>query len=239
MKLKNLISVSVVFAGISFLALQSSGQTTIASWSFNTDSVTPIIDAANVGVSDLTVSAGSISFQNGTDSGGSRIAFSGSGWNVDGFNPSTNKFWEFTVTPTSGYQIDYNTLSLRVGRTAAGAQAATIQWSLDGFTTAGTTASSFSINSTDVNSLDPVSVGSGNLPAGNVSDSVTFRIFGYDATGTGNFRLNNVAFSGSVSAIPEPSTYAAIGGILALGAVLYRRRKLKAQAEVAENTSAS
>lgn len=74
-----------------------------------------------------------------------------------------------------------------------------------------------------------------------ISDGDTFTVNwagfrGDDVTGSAQgIGINNI----SVSAIPEPSTYAAIGGILALGAVLYRRRKLKAQAEVAENASAS
>lgn len=51
-----------------------------------------------------------------------------------------------------------------------------------------------------------------------------------DVGGSGSrdeFGLSNI----SVSAIPEPSTYAAIGGLLALGAVLYRRRKLAVAAK--------
>ena len=41
----------------------------------------------------------------------------------------------------------------------------------------------------------------------------------------GAFRIDDVSFYGSASAIPEPSTYAAILGIAALGGVVWHRRR--------------
>ena len=53
--------------------------------------------------------------------------------------------------------------------------------------------------------------------------SVVFRIVLDGATGaTGNNRFDNILVT---AAVPEPSTYAAILGLLALGFVAYRRRK--------------
>ncbi len=54
-----------------------------------------------------------------------------------------------------------------------------------------------------------------------VGDEFTMRI--PTGGGTSGFILESMTIS--VSAIPEPSTCAAIGGILVLGIVLYRRRK--------------
>jgi hypothetical protein len=45
------------------------------------------------------------------------------------------------------------------------------------------------------------------------------------ATGAGNLVLNTTAFT--VSAIPEPSTYASIFGVLALAGAALRRRSRK------------
>jgi hypothetical protein len=39
--------------------------------------------------------------------------------------------------------------------------------------------------------------------------------------------LDDIAISGSVSAVPEPSTYAAMAGVLALAAVAVQRRRQK------------
>jgi hypothetical protein len=49
------------------------------------------------------------------------------------------------------------------------------------------------------------------------------------ATFSGAGRLDNVQFNGSLAAIPEPSTYAAILGVCTLGFVMYRRRQSAAQ----------
>jgi uncharacterized membrane protein affecting hemolysin expression len=55
----------------------------------------------------------------------------------------------------------------------------------------------------------------------NASDAF-LRVTFDGATGaTGNNRLDNI----TLTAVPEPSTYAALLGLLALGVVAYRRRK--------------
>jgi hypothetical protein len=62
---------------------------------------------------------------------------------------------------------------------------------------------------------------------GDISDIVSFGIAGI---GNGNalFRFSFDAIQVSATVIPEPSTYAAIIGLLALGYVAYRRRQLAA-----------
>ena len=66
----------------------------------------------------------------------------------------------------------------------------------------------------------------------NVSVPIELRLYGWrDSTGTTTFRFrdnagSDLSIAGSVSAIPEPSTYAGILGIAGLSAaVLGRRRK--------------
>jgi hypothetical protein len=62
------------------------------------------------------------------------------------------------------------------------------------------------------------------------SSATTFHITGTGAsTSAGAFRIDDPTFTGTVSAIPEPSTYATIaGGIVFAGAIWQRRRNLRA-----------
>ena len=71
------------------------------------------------------------------------------------------------------------------------------------------------------------------LSGGNYTDlsgSRTFRFYMWNsegAAGTGGLQ-GDLSFNGTLSAIPEPSTYAAIFGTLALvGTVWHRRRQRK------------
>jgi hypothetical protein len=84
-------------------------------------------------------------------------------------------------------------------------------------------------------SLDGNSIGTSNLAAGNLSTfnqyTVDLPAAFYDAestlrgvvNGSNTFAIDNVQFNGTV--VPEPSTYAAIFGVIALGFAAYRRRK--------------
>jgi len=69
-----------------------------------------------------------------------------------------------------------------------------------------------------------------------ITGTVTFRLYGWGATnaggvfGLGRLSGNDLAIGGSLTAIPEPSTYAAIVGVLALGGVMWQRRRKAKQA---------
>ncbi len=52
-----------------------------------------------------------------------------------------------------------------------------------------------------------------------------FAIQGWGSSGASALQLDNIRITGSLTAIPEPSTYAAILGAVALGIVFYQRRK--------------
>ncbi|WP_438480137.1 PEP-CTERM sorting domain-containing protein [Oleiharenicola lentus] len=70
-----------------------------------------------------------------------------------------------------------------------------------------------------------------NIPVAWTIDAtnIAYVSFGGGSIGSAAFRmtLDNLAATTSVSAIPEPSTYAAIFGAMALGLVAYRRRQAR------------
>ena len=99
----------------------------------------------------------------------------------------------------------------------AGAQTLAAAYSLDG--------SSFA----SVATFLPVSQWD-NTGGGNVSNGFNFEVFGNSniagAVSVGSVYADNFA----VSAIPEPSTYAALAGLGALGLAFWRRRQARAAA---------
>jgi hypothetical protein len=158
---------------------------------------------SNVNASNVSVSTGSIAFQNGTDDGGTRIGNSAS-WPTGNFS-TTGKHAEFSITPEDGYQIEYSALSFRFGRTTAGPNRVTVQYSLDGFATAGTTIlNNIEVTSTDVNNLNAFSIAAANLPSGPQGGVLTIRVWGHNASGSGNLRFNNFRVAGVVTPFDIP-----------------------------------
>jgi hypothetical protein len=171
------------------------GQTQLSLWNFQ-DVVSPTDVASNISASNVSISVGTIGFQAGTDDGGTRIGNAGS-WNQGDFS-STEKYLQFSITPTEGFSIDLASITLRFGRTSVGPTAVTVQYSLDGFSTNGITIlDGESVTSTNANSLDAFAITTG-LPSEPITETLTIRVWGHNATGTGNLRFNNFRVFGEV-----------------------------------------
>ncbi|MFN3941010.1 MAG: beta strand repeat-containing protein [Flavobacterium sp.] len=176
----------------------------IAFYNFqNTDSAVGV--DSNISASNVSISSGSILYQAGTDDGGTTIGNSGT-WNTSNFS-TTGKYLQFTISPNSGYSINFSEIRLRFGRTANGPQQVTVQYSLDAFATAGITMlSNGAVTSEDANNLNSFSITTG-LPT-SVTGTLTVRIWGHNASSTGNLRFNNFRVFGTVlpSAIQSTQT---------------------------------
>jgi len=154
-------------------------------------------------VSNVTISSGNIQYQNGTDDGGTRIGNS-STWSTMNFS-TAGKFLQYSITTAQDFSLTLSSLSFRFGRTSGGPNNVTIQISTDGFATAGTTIlNNQLVTSTSTSSLNSFTV-STNLPPANFQGTLTVRIWGHNASSTGNLRFNNFRVNGTVSPVgPNP-----------------------------------
>jgi hypothetical protein len=72
------------------------------------------------------------------------------------------------------------------------------------------------------------SSGSLSMTLSGLSAPITLRIYGSGASSSlGTLRIDDVTLSGSVTAVPEPATYASILGIAALVGAAIRRRRMQ------------
>lgn len=196
MSLRQFILLLVIF----FAAVSNAvGQTLLSNHAFEGNNTASNV-ATNLQVSDVTISSGTISPQVGTDGGGGQIGNSGS-WNTGAFTTS-GKYLEFSINATNGFNLTVSALSFKFGRTAAGPTAVTIAWSDDGFDEniqyllqGGT------VVSTSTSALDSFYLNN-NLPSA-TSNTISIRIWGHNASGTGNLRFNNFRVFGTLTS-PAP-----------------------------------
>ena len=211
---------------IAMLAMTCAVQAQIVIYSFGT-SGSPTTNASST-ASD--VSASVFSGLNGTPAtgSGSPVYSAGSGGSYftatawTGAAPGSNYF-QFTITPDSGYSISTTTLTFGYRATPTGPTAYSIRSSADSYT-ANLASGSFT------NDGNWSSVGSISITLSGLVSATTLRLYGSGAsTAGGTLRVDDVGLSGTVTAIPESSTYAAILGTLTLlGVVIWRRRLQRA-----------
>ena len=161
-----------------------------------------------------------------TTSPGSSTAGGGGGayFTSQNWRSSDNNYVFFTITPASGYQVTLTSFSYYYASTSTGPSSVSLFASSDGYASSLTGSQS-------------LTQAAGSLVAADwhqnntsitltFSSPTTFRLTGTGASGsTGALRLDAVTLNGSVSAIPEPSTYAAIFGVAALGFAGWHRRR--------------
>ncbi|MFA6287064.1 MAG: hypothetical protein WC661_06715 [Opitutaceae bacterium] len=243
------IAIKYVFAGliIGLCPMIARSQTTLANYNFTSASVASTVSVGGVAASTFTSPK---SYFNFSSSNGTAYVFPTTVVNGSGGTSAysttvadaiaNNRYFQFTITPDSGNQVALSALSFNYGAiTASGSfpqagapitVAFEVRSSVDNFTTSiGSVSASFNQSENNVTGLYTInltSISGYSL----LTTATTFRIYAYFSSGTPGYsdssRLDNVSLTGTVSAIPEPSAYAAGMGVIALcGAVAFSRRR--------------
>jgi hypothetical protein len=232
-----------------------SAQTLIAGWDFQTTTnggtavaaapSTPTTLLANFGTQAGTAAI----YANGTN-GSSTFTTATSGNEITAFGGSgtVNIGTGFSTTTTTGalaivYQAasstngkgitfklsmtGYENLAISYATQKTSTGFSSNQWS---YSTDGTNFTNFGSAVNPATSFASVTL-SGVLSSVNNASSVWIKYtFGGATTSSGNNRLDNIQFT--ATAIPEPSTYAAMAGVAALLGVMFHRRRQQQAAKV-------
>ncbi len=161
--------------------------------------------AANLSASGIGRGSG-IAASSATD------RYSASGWNSPALGATDYFTW--TLTPAADYQLTLTSFSYTAQVSGTGPTSFAFRSSLD----------SFSGNLGPATSTGGAITLSSGMFSG-LTSPVEFRLYGWGASsGTGTFSVNDFTFNGTLSAVPEPSTYAAIAGVAGLAVALVRKR---------------
>ena len=136
----------------------------------------------------------------------------------------------FTLSNTSGYTFDSLSFQLFTPNSSGTAGTFQLQYQIG----SGTFTQLASISYTNDTAQNPLTVTSITLSSGqltvlnNQTDQVTLRLDNTASSGTTWNTLAIDNFSFAATAVPEPSTYAALAGLAALaGVVVHRRRRAR------------
>ncbi len=177
------------------------------------------------------VAGGSLTFGSGVTASNTTDFFSANGFNTTSLSAaiSGGDYLSFTITPAAGYALSISSVSLNSGvSTAVTNFNASLLSSATGFNPAGALHSYSFATTTPPNQSITLS---GTAALQNVTGALEFRLYGWrDSAGTSTFRLrtlsgSDLVVSGSVNAIPEPGTYAAVLGAIILAGTAIRRRR--------------
>lgn len=153
--------------------------------------------------------------------------FSFTGWDLGATNASNiftgsinlNKYYQVTITPQPGYNIDINSISFTIQRSGTGIRQYVVRSSLDNYTnnlpaSISTTNTNLSVLSTNIFQIaDPTTAANnGSLITLDsnyniISSPITFRFYGFNAEAAGGtFSIDNVIFNGVATTCSGGST---------------------------------
>jgi hypothetical protein len=210
-----------------FLITGSSSLRAQMTWDFSAGTGAPSSLPSNLSGGTLTavnLAGGSLLFDSTSASSGYAGASGGNNASVRTvtsatLNTSTSTYLTFTLTPAAGYQVQATSLTLGSRSTSTGPTTLSLFSSLDSFATP---LASFNVSA---NSTWTSVTHNSFSVQGAVDTAVTFRLYSAvsGTSASANWRVDDLSMN--VTAVPEPSTYAAIFGSMVLGVAAWKRRQ--------------
>ncbi|OYX27442.1 MAG: hypothetical protein B7Z06_04290 [Flavobacteriales bacterium 32-35-8] len=123
--------------------------------------------------------------------------YNATNWNTLDYDATA--YFEFTITPNSGYEIDFVNFEYIAQRSLAGPPNIVIRSSLDGYTN-NIGSQTLTIDNTEVGNIVNLSTSTYQ----NITALITFRIYGWGGSdGLGTFSINDFTFNGNVRAVAD------------------------------------
>ena len=219
----------ITLIGLAALSLAGvQGQVFTGNFTFGTAGNVPSFAYNGTAIGNVTVSALT---KNGVTTSSSSNNFRANNWALDAGNATltgsldASKYFEFALTPASGFTLNIASFTFGVGRSATGPRS--FQWrsSLDSFAApvSGYTSVNAALTQTSgvlTYAADATTSATNNTltfatPTYQDLSGVTFRFYGFNSEASGGTGGLEGAFSFTgeavASAVPEPSTWALIG----------------------------
>jgi hypothetical protein len=241
--LKTILAASLV-AGLAFTA---SGQNLIGwdfnglpggSWNFGPSPFTATEISANITSSGLIRN-----HTLGTGTGAAR-GWGANNWDTNATSAAlaitADNFFTFTIAPAAGFQVSLTSInSYNIRRSSSGPSTGIWQYQIGtgSFTDIGSAITWGSTTTVAGNAQSAIDL-SGFQALQDVTDTITIRLVAWGATNSGGTLylnegstqtdgVSDFSLAGSVTAIPEPGTIAALIDLGAFGLVVYVRRRRK------------
>jgi hypothetical protein len=202
-------------------------QTVLISWDVNGSNAASTGNLA--GTPAASISAGTLSLGSGLAASSAASTFGGSGFDQSGLAGAiTNQdYLAFTITVADGYTLNLASLEYLAGKSSGSTTlSAVLTSNRTGFTASDALDTYTFTNSSPA--LRSVTL-AGITSLQTITGTVEFRLYGVSSS-TDTFRIRSNAgadlkISGTVTAVPEPATTAAIAGAAALVGVIWLRRQ--------------
>jgi Secretion system C-terminal sorting domain/Family of unknown function (DUF5689)/Endonuclease/Exonuclease/phosphatase family len=171
-------------AGVLLFSLNFSfAQINLATWTFE-NVATVTTKAANVTASDVSLSTGTIGYSAGITG----QAISGSSWST---TTTLGKYFEFTIAPADNFLISLSSITFASQISTTGPTAWALRSSVDNYTTNLATGTNPLALATQAANLGTA--------IQNRNTAVTFRLYGYSASSTGTFRIDDLMINGTAT----------------------------------------
>lgn len=139
---------------------------------------------------NLTVSG--IGRGDGADGTNANDRYNANGWNTVVID--LDAYFEFVLTPNSGYQINFTSFVYTGQRSATGPTSFALRSSLDGF-----------VNNIGTPTAAGTTISLAGIEYQGITTPITFRLYGWNATNsTGTFSVNGFIFNGTVTTTCTP-----------------------------------